>query len=232
MRACAPICGAFLAPAAVSWSRLIANMILVGSWPMLSHRRRRNPRSIQGRDPICRRVRADASRARTCCRRHRRAGHVGQVRRPTRLTRGWSDIENNKSAPYASALAPRYTLLSQWGNSVSGSSAGSAVIHVGMPGCRILSGHAKVLFSSATGRSRTGSGPQKHVADLAVAHAAFTATVAKYPDKRIFLREGCRVIPRYGEPSEAKCGTDGGDSTGISLRSIRATALRHSTHSG
>ena len=33
-------------------------------------------------------------------------------------------------------------------------------------------------------------------ADLAVAHAA----CAKYPDKRIFLREKCRVIRRYDEP--------------------------------
>jgi hypothetical protein len=32
------------------------------------------------------------------------------------------------------------------------------------------------------------------VADLAVAHAAFEAVVAKYPTKRIFIREGCRVI--------------------------------------
>jgi hypothetical protein len=32
------------------------------------------------------------------------------------------------------------------------------------------------------------------VADLAVAHAAFEAAVAKYPDKRICIRERCRVI--------------------------------------
>jgi len=37
-------------------------------------------------------------------------------------------------------------------------------------------------------------------ADLAVAHAAFAAACAKYPDKRIFLREKCRVIRRYDEP--------------------------------
>ena len=38
------------------------------------------------------------------------------------------------------------------------------------------------------------------VADLAVAHAAFEAAVAKYPDKRICIRERCRVIRRYDEP--------------------------------
>jgi hypothetical protein len=38
------------------------------------------------------------------------------------------------------------------------------------------------------------------LADLAVAHAAFDAAVAKYPGKRIFLRERARVIRRYDEP--------------------------------
>jgi len=38
------------------------------------------------------------------------------------------------------------------------------------------------------------------LADLSVAHAAFTAAVEKYPDKRIFLRERARVIRRYDEP--------------------------------
>jgi hypothetical protein len=38
------------------------------------------------------------------------------------------------------------------------------------------------------------------LADLSVAHAAFDAALAKYPDKRIFLREKCRVIRRYDEP--------------------------------
>jgi hypothetical protein len=38
------------------------------------------------------------------------------------------------------------------------------------------------------------------VADLAVAHAAFEAAVAKYPAKRICIREGCRGIRRYDEP--------------------------------
>ncbi len=37
------------------------------------------------------------------------------------------------------------------------------------------------------------------VADLAVAHAAFRSAVAKYPGKRIFLRERCRVIRRYDD---------------------------------
>jgi hypothetical protein len=37
------------------------------------------------------------------------------------------------------------------------------------------------------------------VADLAVAHAAFGAAVAKYPDKRIFIREKARVIRCYDE---------------------------------
>ncbi len=37
------------------------------------------------------------------------------------------------------------------------------------------------------------------VADLAVAHGAFRAAVAKYPGKRIFLRERCRVIRRYDD---------------------------------
>jgi hypothetical protein len=36
--------------------------------------------------------------------------------------------------------------------------------------------------------------------DLAVAHAAFEAALAKYPDKRLFLRERARVIRRYDEP--------------------------------
>ena len=38
------------------------------------------------------------------------------------------------------------------------------------------------------------------VADLAVAHAAFEAALAKYPEKRLFLRERARVIRRYDEP--------------------------------
>jgi hypothetical protein len=38
------------------------------------------------------------------------------------------------------------------------------------------------------------------LADLAVAHAAFEAALAKYPDKRIFLRERARVIRRSDEP--------------------------------
>ncbi|HKD40354.1 MAG TPA: hypothetical protein VKB87_08725 [Myxococcaceae bacterium] len=38
-----------------------------------------------------------------------------------------------------------------------------------------------------------------HVPDLAVAHAAFEAGAAKYPDKRIFLREKARVIRRSDE---------------------------------
>ncbi len=37
------------------------------------------------------------------------------------------------------------------------------------------------------------------VADLAVAHAGFRAALAKYPGKRIFLRERCRVIRRYDD---------------------------------
>jgi hypothetical protein len=32
------------------------------------------------------------------------------------------------------------------------------------------------------------------LADLSVAHAAFEAACAKYPDKRICIRERCRVI--------------------------------------
>ena len=32
------------------------------------------------------------------------------------------------------------------------------------------------------------------LADLGVAHAAFEAAVAKYPDKRICIRQTCRVI--------------------------------------
>jgi hypothetical protein len=32
------------------------------------------------------------------------------------------------------------------------------------------------------------------VAGLAVALAAFAAACAEYPDKRIFVREGCRVV--------------------------------------
>jgi len=38
------------------------------------------------------------------------------------------------------------------------------------------------------------------LADLAVAHAAFEAALAKYPDKRLFLRERARVIRRYDQP--------------------------------
>ncbi len=38
------------------------------------------------------------------------------------------------------------------------------------------------------------------LADLSVAHAAFEAALAKYPGKRLFLRERARVIRRYGEP--------------------------------
>jgi hypothetical protein len=38
------------------------------------------------------------------------------------------------------------------------------------------------------------------LADLSVAHAAFESVCAKYPDKRIFLREKARVIRRYDEP--------------------------------
>jgi hypothetical protein len=38
------------------------------------------------------------------------------------------------------------------------------------------------------------------VADLAVAHAAFDAAVAKYPDKRICIRERCRVIGSSDRP--------------------------------
>ncbi len=38
------------------------------------------------------------------------------------------------------------------------------------------------------------------LADLSVAHAAFEAALAKYPDKRLFLRERARVIRRYDEP--------------------------------
>jgi hypothetical protein len=37
------------------------------------------------------------------------------------------------------------------------------------------------------------------LADLSVAHAAFEAAVAKYPEKRIFLRERARVIRRFDE---------------------------------
>jgi hypothetical protein len=37
------------------------------------------------------------------------------------------------------------------------------------------------------------------VADLAVAHAALRAACGKYPGKRIFLRERCRVIKRHDE---------------------------------
>jgi len=38
------------------------------------------------------------------------------------------------------------------------------------------------------------------VADLAVAHAAFDAAVAKYPDKRIFIRDKARVIRSSDRP--------------------------------
>jgi len=38
------------------------------------------------------------------------------------------------------------------------------------------------------------------VADLSVAHAAFDAAVAKYPSKRICIREKARVIRRSDEP--------------------------------
>jgi hypothetical protein len=38
------------------------------------------------------------------------------------------------------------------------------------------------------------------LADLAVAHAAFEAAAAKYPEKHICLRERARVIRRYDEP--------------------------------
>jgi len=39
------------------------------------------------------------------------------------------------------------------------------------------------------------------LADLAVARAAFDAAVAKYPEKRICLREKARVIRRSDEPN-------------------------------
>ena len=38
------------------------------------------------------------------------------------------------------------------------------------------------------------------LADLAVAIAAFEAALAKYPEKRLFLREKARVIRRFDEP--------------------------------
>ncbi len=38
------------------------------------------------------------------------------------------------------------------------------------------------------------------LADLSVAHAAFEAALAKYPGKRLFLRERARVIRRHDEP--------------------------------
>ena len=38
------------------------------------------------------------------------------------------------------------------------------------------------------------------LADLAVAHAAFEAAVAKYPDKRISIRDKARVIRRSDRP--------------------------------
>jgi hypothetical protein len=37
------------------------------------------------------------------------------------------------------------------------------------------------------------------LADLDPARAAFKACCAKYPDKRIFLREGARTLGRYDE---------------------------------
>ena len=40
------------------------------------------------------------------------------------------------------------------------------------------------------------------LADLSVAHAAFEAALAKYPGKRLFLRERARVIRRYDEPRD------------------------------
>jgi hypothetical protein len=36
--------------------------------------------------------------------------------------------------------------------------------------------------------------------DLAVAHAAFEAAVAKYPEKRIHIRDRARVIRKSEEP--------------------------------
>lgn len=39
------------------------------------------------------------------------------------------------------------------------------------------------------------------LADLSVAHAAFEAALAKYPEKRLFLRERARVIRRFDEPA-------------------------------
>lgn len=38
------------------------------------------------------------------------------------------------------------------------------------------------------------------LADISVVVAAFEDACAKYPDKRIFLRQMCRVIRRYDEP--------------------------------
>jgi len=38
------------------------------------------------------------------------------------------------------------------------------------------------------------------LADLDPARAAFRAAVAKYPDKRIFIRNGARVIASSDEP--------------------------------
>jgi multidrug efflux pump subunit AcrA (membrane-fusion protein) len=40
------------------------------------------------------------------------------------------------------------------------------------------------------------------LADLDPARAAFAATMAKYPAKRIFLRTGARVLARSDEPPE------------------------------